>query len=412
MASPTDLPVVIVGAGISGLALAQALLRRHIPFRLYERDALFDERLQGYRVQISKAGIEALKNCLTPDLYTQLESSCAQFTSKDTGPLWQFDALSAQQSQRRFAPPPPESGAPTVTGEVVEPLNADRSVLRNVLMQGLQSHVEFGKDFVAYEIMPARVTVRFRDGSSVEGRLLVGADGASSRVRRQLIPGYQHVDTEGRFIYGKTVLTKELEQKFHEKCLQGLSLVQDTTKETPTTLLLEPVRFKDNQFRSSLPEDYVYWVIMAHKDRHNMDDKQLLSLSNEEVAAQARSMTAHWHSSFHALFDLQKNTQTSMIRIVSAQTDIPGWQSSTKVTLVGDAAHVMSPTAGVGATTALRDAVKLSEVLAGGDSQDKSISDYEEAMRIWASNGIIRSRAIGQFAFGMPPFNEMKYIDA
>ena len=411
MTYTSDSPVIIIGAGISGLALAQSLLRRQIPFRIYERDAVFNQRAQGYRVRLNADGINALKSCLTPDLYDRLEKSCAHVSGKGTGPLAQLDALTGEPMQQKLSAPPASKG-PLILHEFEQTLNADRTVLRDVLMQGLQPYVEFGKEFESHEILPTGVKVHFRDGSVAEGRLLVGADGSSSRVRKQLAPGYRQLDTEGRFIYAKTVLTKELEEKLQEKCLQGLMFARDNSGATPFTMVLEPVRFKNNELRHNLPEDYIYWVILARKDSHGISDKTLLNLSNEEAAGQARAMTTHWHPSFRALFDLQDPARTSIIRIVSGPTEIPSWDSAGKVTLVGDAVHVMSPTAGVGATTALRDSALLAEVIGEGGELEEGVKRYEEAMRAWAQDAIVRSQVVGNMLFGMRPFDELGYVDA
>lgn len=417
-------PILILGAGISGLALAQGLLKSNIPFRIYERDNHFNLRAQGYRVRIVGPGIEALQSLLPPALYSRLEASCAIFADRSQGPGAKLDALNAEQIENFFGKggPPhiggrPELGNPGKGGhsagmmqkpeDSTEPLNADRMVLRSVLMRGLEDYVEFGKDFSAYEITPSGVNLRFSDGSQAEGSLLVGADGASSKVRKQYVPQLSLVDTEGRFFYGKSTLTPELEEKFNEKCLKGMAVVQDRTGDVPTTLLLEPVRFKDNEFRKDLPKDYIYWVLLARKGVQGMTDAQLLGLPNTESAQLAMEMTSHWHPSFHALFNHQDTSQTSLLRIISAPPDIPTWDPSTRVTLIGDAAHVMSPTAGVGATCALRDAAMLAEVLGDEDVCKEGVGRYEAFMRENAKEDISRSALGGKHMFGIRPFEQL-----
>ena len=165
-------PILIVGAGISGLALAQGLLKSSIPFRIFERDPVLNVRSQGYRVRINGIGIAALKSLLTPALYSRLEDSCAQVILNDQpgrmGPSSKINAVTGGKVERSFGPPPREAG------EVV-PLNADRSVLRSVLMHGLEEHVEFGKAFTSFELPPeGGVVVRFSDGSEATGSLLIG----------------------------------------------------------------------------------------------------------------------------------------------------------------------------------------------------------------------------------------------
>ncbi len=291
-----------------------------------------------------------------------------------------------------------------------EPLNADRMVLRSVLMRGLEEYVEFGKEFSAYEISSSGVTVRFHDGSEAHGSLLVGADGAGSKVRKQFVPQLRLVDTEGRFFYGKSALTPALEETFNERCLKGMAIVQDRTGDVPNTLLLEPVRFKDNEFRKDLPNDYIYWVLLTRKGVHGLDDKQLLGLSNAEAAELTKRLTSHWHPSFRPLFDHQDAANTSVLRIISAHPDIPVWETSARVTLIGDAAHVMAPTAGVGATCALRDAKTLVEGLRVGGVSGESIGKYEGVMRGSAREAIQRSAVGGKVMFGMRGFEGLENV--
>lgn len=60
--------VVIIGAGLGDLCLAQGLRQHGISFDVYERGEAADSRTQGYRIRIDEKGQWALAACLTPEL--------------------------------------------------------------------------------------------------------------------------------------------------------------------------------------------------------------------------------------------------------------------------------------------------------------------------------------------------------
>ena len=382
---------------------------------------MFNQRAQGYRVRLDSTGQNALQACLSEELFERLKKCCAHCT-KGMGPVCSLDAISGERCEGvKFGRP--SGGEVGVVGSQPapkeryidmeadkEPLNADRTVLRGVLMRGVEEYVEFGKDFVEFETTAEGVKVRFADGSEVEGSLLVGADGARSRVRKQLLPELEIVDTEGRFMYGRTAITPQLLKKFDKRPLDGMTGIHDRTLELPMILLLEPVRFKDNEFRKDLPDDYIYWVLLARRDRFEIDDEKLLRLSSDEAAELSRKCTSNWHSSLQALLEVQEVEKTSMIRVISVRPDIPKWDSSRHVTLIGDAAHVTSPTAGAGATTAIRDAATLSQALSGHRSLVDNVAEYEGEMRIYAQDVVMRSAVGGKYLFGMRPFEELQAV--
>lgn len=68
--------VAICGAGLSGLALANALLNdpeQRYQVDIFERDTLsYDSERGGYQVRLGEQGISGLRGCLDPELYKEL----------------------------------------------------------------------------------------------------------------------------------------------------------------------------------------------------------------------------------------------------------------------------------------------------------------------------------------------------
>jgi len=132
--------------------------------------------------------------------------------------------------------------------------------------------------------------------------------------------------------------------------------------EAPLTLLLEPVRFQNNRHRSKLPDDYVYWVLIARADLFGKPDNELLRLNDADSAALSLKLTEEWDPSVRSLFELQDVAQSSTLRVSSSKPDIPFWSPNERIILLEDAVHAMSPCGGVGAVTALRDAAVLASM--------------------------------------------------
>lgn len=321
-------PIIIVGAGVSGLALAQGLQKHHVPFRIFERDLELHARAQGYRVRISEEGISALEQNLPPARFDKLIRCCAEVTTKGNVPSAVLDVFTGGPAQSLFRP----GSKPPVTAEG-KPMVADRGVLREVLSQGLQPSIEFGKEFESYLKDDTGVTVTFKDGTTCHGSVLVAADGAWSKIRAQLLPEYRLVDTEARLIYGKTVLTEHLNTHFSSTALRGMTMIRGPGLHC----LLEPMRFKQDE--NETPEDYIYWVLFLRQDKY-MPDLELLHLTAEETAALAKQVTADWHESFHALFE---TTHLSVNRIVSSRPHkiLTATPDDSRITFIGDSAHAM-----------------------------------------------------------------------
>lgn len=101
-----------------------------------------------------------------------------------------------------------------------------RMTMHQVLLSGLEDCVHFEKTYTQYEQHDdGTVTAFFADGSSATGTVLVAADGANSRVRRQYLPHATLVETGLLSAGAKVPLTPENVALVSEKVLQGMSMI-------------------------------------------------------------------------------------------------------------------------------------------------------------------------------------------
>ncbi len=96
------LPMIVIGAGVSGLALAQGLSKDGISFQLYESDTYLNARTQGYRVRISDEGIESLKQSLSAAHFEKLVSCCSLRTGVSNVPHAVIDANTGKTGSPLF----------------------------------------------------------------------------------------------------------------------------------------------------------------------------------------------------------------------------------------------------------------------------------------------------------------------
>ena len=365
--------VAVAGAGLGGLCLAQGLLRAGAEVTVYERDNGLAGRRQGYRLHVdARAGL-ALQDCLPPELLAAFQATCGQAGTRLTVVSERLRMLkevtAGDPAADRYAP-----------GTLSTSVN--RLTLREVLATGLEGAIVPGSEVTGYDASAKSVRVYFADGREAEADVLVGADGVNSAVRRQYLPGAEPTDTGGRCVYGKTPLRPAAMERLPDALEAGFTAVIGGKLGMATGL----VRFRNRPgqvagVRLSAAEDYLMWGLTADRGQFGLPDERLLALSPAELHDLSAELIRSWHPDLRALHAMADIEETFVVRIRTSPA-IAAWHPS-RVTVLGDAIHAMSPAGGSGANTALQDAAQLCRALTttadGGITT--AIGRYERQMR-------------------------------
>jgi salicylate hydroxylase len=383
--------IVVIGAGVGGLCLAQGLKKAGMSVAVYERDRTLTDRLQGYRVHINPAGSRALHACLPPHLFDAFDRTCGKAAHAMHFLTEQMEVLLS------------------VRGDMVEqrdPIARHRSVsritLRQVLLSGLDDVVHFGKTFTRYETRAdGRIVAHFEDGTHAEGDILVAADGGGSRVRRQLLPQAERIDIGVVGIAGKVFLDAASRRRIAPALLDGMALIaakgglglfvalQELSGETAAGIggnddPLAGAPLFDNT------RSYLMWALSGRGDALGLDGERT---DGAALSAAASRAMAHWAPGLRDLVALSDESTLSCLPI---RTSRPlGAGPSGRVTLIGDAIHAMTPYRGIGANIALKDAVGLRDALVAAQRGEKPLLDaingYETAMRDYGFKAVRNS---------------------
>ena len=407
--------ISIIGAGLAGLGLAQGLKQSGIPFHIFERDTSASFRAQGYRIRIGPDGAAAIKRLLPVHLWKAFEATSAEIVHGGH----QLDVLTGEESDWMIG----RRGPPPGMGEG-RAYNVDRAVLRDVLLSGLENDISFGKKFERFEVVGEQeVVVHFADGSSERGSFLVGADGVRSVVRKNLLPDMTVLDTEGRAVFGKTVITDEVLKEMHPLIGHGITVTAPNV-DPRIRLFCDGMRFNreqaapfENQLGIHVPADYIYWVLVFRSDVVSPEDEaNLLQLSNEQSAQKSIELTSHWHEQLRAVMKHQEVDAASTLAILTASADfVFTWASKPAetrpcVTLIGDSAHPAPPVGGIGANAGFQDAADLCDALMklGETGATQLINAFEVKMLERAKFAVEKGVVGGGHFFVMKPVSELK----
>jgi 2-polyprenyl-6-methoxyphenol hydroxylase-like FAD-dependent oxidoreductase len=339
--------VLIVGAGVGGLTLAIALQRLGFEVEIYEKAS----KLQpiGWGLALAPNALLALRQIDLDKSVIQAGHKVCQVQMK----TWQGKILKEV----------PLSALEEKLGNSVVTINRGR--LHQILLAAIdESKLHIGNKATSYKEYDTQVILTLENGQEVEGDLLVGADGIHSMVRRQLFPNSQlHYS-------GYTAWRGICESK---------NLLKDGTY---LSILGRGIRFGCTHNGDGTLCWYATYLTSPGKTI--VDSPQALVLKR-------------YHDWCFPVCEIIASTHNSSI----IQTDVYDadplvtW-SSQHVTLLGDAAHPMTPDMNQGAASAIEDAIILANSLQFSSTLHEGIQLYESYRIKRTSNIIKRSRQSGQ----------------
>ena len=399
MSTSTQDPVLIAGAGLASLLLAQSLLRSSIPFVIFEQDSSISFRAQGYRLRLSAEGLDAIENVLGPEDFQKFWDICGKtggggyaVLDAKTGEKISDPAEGEKSTKAGTEKPtiPPES----LTSRGGKVIGISRGEMRRFFLQGCEPFIRWSHRITGYELTSSGVHAIFADGSkSARGQLLVGGDGIRSKIAKQVSDGKLKVyDTGARGIHGQAPTTA------FKGLGEGVWRLTDDSNPNGRVFTITNVRPGDMDDANV----QFGWTMGAQPGviKAPNDDYALIGAPAAEIA---KALTADWHPRLKPLFDEMAVSEAAFWKITcSTPTGVPEWRNEPRVTVIGDAAHSMTPAGGIGANTAVRDSALLGRLLAEAGGYEEGVTAaYEKEMRVYASEAVRTSYGLATGQFGV-----------
>jgi 2-polyprenyl-6-methoxyphenol hydroxylase-like FAD-dependent oxidoreductase len=143
----------------------------------------------------------------------------------------------------------------------------------------------------------------------------------------------------------------------------------------------EQIGLCDRRLFRTPPEeygDYLMAVMTGTNDVLACSNDELFTMTPADLWKIVIRVVADWHPSVRALVDAAEVDAAFPITLRTC-IEVDAWPA-TRVTLLGDAIHPMTPAAGAGANTALRVGAHLAQALTGDTPLVQALASYQQAM--------------------------------